>query len=416
MAKVVGKHGELFSRLCDPEHLIDCARDAARGKRRRPDVAAFLLDMEPLCFDLAEELQRGEWRPSGYRTFHIQYPKPRQISSAPFADRVVHHAIVSILEPYFERRFVPFSFACRVGKGTHAALARASSLSARRRYVLRGDVTKFFPSIDHAILKAQVRRVIGDERMLVLLDLVIDGSNAQEPVLDWFPGDDLMTPALRRRGIPIGNLTSQFLANVLLDVLDHEVMDRLGFGDYVRYCDDFLVFSDDAAALHHARTAIDGCLSRLRLRLHERKGGIHSTRAPFPFCGFVLRRGVRRLKRESLVRATRRLRGLRRAVEAGTADSKSVSPRIAAWKGHARHVSSPRLVALTLLRAGYTLLGVDPITIRTVCCAAAAGTTTPTTVARRIATTTTPITPTTISGSVSPVPRSRAVCADGAAG
>ena len=102
----------------------------------------------------------------------------------------MHHALVSILEPHFEKRFVAHSYACRVGKGTHRALARAAVFTRTRKYVLKGDVVKFFPSIDHEILKGQVRRVIADERLLRALDLVIDGSNPQEPVQEWYEGDD----------------------------------------------------------------------------------------------------------------------------------------------------------------------------------------------------------------------------------
>ena len=201
MAKSIGRNGELFSVLCDPAHLIRSARAAARGKKKRPDAARFLLDMEPECFRLADQLASGEWMPGSYQTFTIREPKPRLISAAPFRDRVVHHAIVSILEPHFERRFVAHSYACRKGKGTHRALDRAAELSRKRKFVLKGDLSKFFPSIDHEILKGEVRRVIADEQLLAVLERIIDGSNPQEPVWEWFAGDDLFTPCARRRRV-----------------------------------------------------------------------------------------------------------------------------------------------------------------------------------------------------------------------
>ena len=289
MAKGIGRNGELFRQLCDPAWLMACALEAARGKRRKPDVARFLLDLEPECFRLAEQLAQGTWQPGAYRTFRIREPKPRWISAAPFCDRVVHHALVGVMEPHFERRFVAHSYACRVGKGTHRALRRALHLSRIRRYVLKGDVVKFFPSVDHEVVLGEVARVIADERVLALTRQVVGGACPQEPVLAWYPGDDLFEPAVRRRGLPIGNLTSQFLANVLLDRLDHAVMDGMGCGDYVRYCDDFLVFGDDAAALWKVRQGIERVLAGLRLSLHERKGGVHATRGVIPFLGFTLR-------------------------------------------------------------------------------------------------------------------------------
>jgi RNA-directed DNA polymerase len=352
MAKGIGRNGELFRTLCEPAHLMACARSAARGKKRKPDAAAFLLNMEPECFRLAAELAAGTWIPGAYRSYVIREPKPRLISAAPFADRVVHHALVSLLEPHFERRFVTHSYACRVGKGTHRALERATELSGRRRFVLKGDIAKFFPSIDHAILKAQVRRVIADERLLAVLERVVDGSNPQELVEEWFPGDDLFTPAGRRRGIPIGNLTSQFLANVYMDAFDHQVMDREGFGDYVRYCDDFLVFADDRDALWALRGRLEAFLGGLRLRLHARKGGVHATRSPVPFLGFVVRDGRRRLQRPAVVRATRRLRATAEGHDEGTVDAETLRARVAAWQGHAAHASDPAIAARVVARAG----------------------------------------------------------------
>lgn len=352
MASGIGRHGELHQRLIDPSHLMACAVTAARGKRRRPEVARFLLDLEPNCFALAAELREGVWFPGEYRTFMVTEPKPRMISAAPFRDRVVHHALVSLLEPHFERRFVAHSYACRRGKGTHRALMRASALFQRKRFVLKADVAKFFPSIDHEILKAAVRRVIVDDGLVGVLERVIDGSNPQEPVMSWFPGDDLFGPASRRRGLPIGNLTSQFLANVYLDQVDHAIMDRLGFGHYVRYCDDMLVFDDDRDRLWDVRTSLAAELARLRLALHERKGGVHATHAPVPFLGFVLCGGQRRLARAGVVRATRRLRGQGAALSSGLLALSDVSSSIAAWRGHVAHGTSPGLLMRVLIRSG----------------------------------------------------------------
>ena len=352
MAKGIGRNGELFRILCDPAHLIRSARAAAKGKKRRPDAARFLLDLEPECFRLADELAAGAWRPGRYRTFTVREPKPRLISAAPFADRVVHHALVSILEPFFERRFVAHSYACRVGKGTHRALERAAMLSRRRKFVLKGDVSKFFPSIDHEILKDEVRRAIADERLLATLEHVIDGSNPQDPVWEWFEGDDLFTPASRRRGIPIGNLTSQFLANVFLDRLDHFVMDREGYGEYVRYCDDFLVFADTRAELWRLREGIDACLRAMRLRLHPRKGGVHRTTSPVPFLGFTIRGGLKRLQRAAVVRGRRRLRASREACAAGRIDLGTYRARIDSWRGHARHATDAGFADRVLAEEG----------------------------------------------------------------
>jgi len=210
------------------ESLLEVAAKAQRGKRFRPAVARFHFTLERELLVLQAELASKTYRPGPYRSFYIYEPKQRLISAAPYRDRVVHHALTGVLEPIFERSFVFDSYACRKGKGTHAAVARCRNHARRFRYVLKADIRKFFPSVDHDILKHLIAGKIKDPNVLWLMGLILDHSNPQEPLLQWFPEDDLFTPAERRRGFPIGNQTSQFFANVYLDPLDHFVKDRLG--------------------------------------------------------------------------------------------------------------------------------------------------------------------------------------------
>ena len=184
----------LWPQLTSFENLLASAQAAAAGKRSRPDVAAFLLDLEPNLVRLQRELLDGTYRPGPYRTFEIREPKPRLISAAPFRDRVVHHALTRILNPVFEKRFSPFSFACREGKGTHAALSVAEAACARYTHVLKCDIRKYFASIDHQILKTKLAGAVKCRQTLALAGLIIDGSNPQEDVHFLFPGDDLFTP------------------------------------------------------------------------------------------------------------------------------------------------------------------------------------------------------------------------------
>ncbi len=250
------RHGRLWENVVSFEALLRAAEQARRGKRFRPDVAAFHFNLEHELWALHEELSTKTYRPGAYRSFHIYEPKLRQISAAPYRDRVVHHALVNVLEPIYERTFIDDSYACRKGKGTHAAVDRCQHFARRFRYVLKADVQKFFPSLDHEILKSLVARKVKDRDVLWLVNRIIDHSNPQEEVQNWFPGDDLFIPGERRRGIPIGNQTSQFFANVYLDPLDHFVKERLGIKGYVRYVDDFLVFSDDKRRLADMRERI----------------------------------------------------------------------------------------------------------------------------------------------------------------
>ena len=155
--------GNLWPELTSFANLVAAAEAAAAGKRKRPDVAAFRIDLEPELMRLRRELLEGSYQPGPYRTFTILEPKPRRISAAPFRDRVVHHALTRVLEPVFERRFWRNSFACRTGMGTHKALKQAREGFRRFAYVLKCDVRKYFASIDHDILNEQLARVISDQ-------------------------------------------------------------------------------------------------------------------------------------------------------------------------------------------------------------------------------------------------------------
>lgn len=186
--------GGLWETLTSWPNLVEAAHRAALGKRSRPDVAEFLARQESLLPRLRNALLEGSYRPGAYRVFEIREPKPRLISAAPFLDRVVHHALTQVLEPVFEQRFSAHSFACRKGKGTHAAVAHAARAARHCEYALCLDVRKYFASIDHSILSDRLARVIKCERTLALASVIIGGSNEQEAAAWYFDGDDLFTP------------------------------------------------------------------------------------------------------------------------------------------------------------------------------------------------------------------------------
>jgi len=191
------------------------------------------------------------------------------------------------------------------------------------------------------VLKADLRRRVACPRTLALLDAVVDASNPQEAVNRYFPGDDLFAPFERRRGLPIGNLTSQFFANVYLDPLDHFAKEILRAKGYVRYVDDFALFDDDPAMLESWRNRIEAFLARRRLLLHPRKTHVASTACPARFLGFELHPGgLRRLPEENVRRFRNRLRGLRDRWRAGTVGRTEVVQRVNAWVAHARHADT----------------------------------------------------------------------------
>lgn len=222
--------------MCSFANLLQAWRKAARGKRSSSGAAAFEDGLAERLLELHDALASGEYRPGRYTHFVIHEPKRRRISAAPFRDRVVHHALCRVIEPVFEAQFIADSYANRVGKGTHRAVARYEHFRDRYRHVLRCDIYRYFPAIDHEILKRDLRRRIACAPTLRVIDAIIDGSNPQEPVNLYFPGDDLFSPLACRRGLPIGNLTSQLFANIYLDGLDHYVKEVLR-APYLRYLD-----------------------------------------------------------------------------------------------------------------------------------------------------------------------------------
>ena len=333
----------LWTGLTSARNLFDAARRAAQGKRARPDVAAFQANLEPELFRLQRELAGHTYRPGPYRTFRILDPKPRLISAAPFRDRVVHHALTSVVEPIFERRFVPWSFACRVGLGTHQALAHARRACARYACVLKLDVQKYFPSIDHRLLEELLARVIHCPDTLGLIKLIVASYNLPEQTIQYFPGDTLFTPHERRRGLPLGNQTSQFFANVYLNPMDQMIVRNLRPGAYARYVDDFLLFADSPEQLHQMQARIREFLYGYRLTLHPGKSRVYWCRDGFPFLGFRLFPTHMRLARPNVVRFRRRLRQLHADYHAGLIDKETVNRSVQAWIGHAMHGDTWRL-------------------------------------------------------------------------
>jgi hypothetical protein len=287
----------------------------------------------------------------------ITDPKARTISAAPFRDRVVHHALTQILEPVFEPRFSDFSFASRKGFGQHKALRLARTACRRYAYVLKADVRKYFPSIDHEILKGLLARAVKCRPTLALAGRIIDGSNRQEESIAYFPGDTLFTPYERRRGLPIGNQTSQFFANVYLNPLDQFAMRELRPGLYLRYVDDLVLFGDDRAELTRAAERIRVFLEGLRLCPHERKFRVYRCADGLTFLGWRLLPGRTRLARSNVVRMRRRLRAIAARYHAGRLTFEDVRCRVHAWLGHASFGDTWRLAEN--LFDGFTLIAAE---------------------------------------------------------
>jgi retron-type reverse transcriptase len=349
------RYGNLWREIVEFDNLLLAAQKAQKGKRFRSNVLEFNHNRELELQKLQEELDSQTYCPGNYHTFKISDPKVRLISAAPYRDRVVHHALCHIIQPVMERSLIAHTYANRQGYGTHRALQRFTTYARNSRYILQCDIKKYFPSIDREILKGLIRRKIKCDRTLWLIDLIIDCSNEQEFVLDYFPEDTLLTPVERLKGLPIGNLTSQFFANYYLNGLDHFVQERLKIPKYLRFVDDFSLFSDDFEQLQAARTAIESYLATLRLKIHPVKSQLFETKYGANFVGFRILPDRIRVRNDNLHRARRRFKHLQQAYHQGLISLDDIHKRICSWEAHLKHGNTYRLrrKAIGLLRDNF---------------------------------------------------------------
>jgi RNA-directed DNA polymerase len=229
-----------IAEVADPDLLRFAAWRAAKGKRYRPEVMEYFKEIDHNTLKIRAELLGNQVQFGPYRHFKVYEPKERNICASPFVDQVVHHALMLICHDTFERYQIFDSYASRKGKGTYAALERAKYFTNRYTWYLKLDVRKYFDSVHHSVLKRQLSDCFKGAEVLALLERVIDSYQTEA-----------------QRGLPIGNLTSQYFANHYLAPLDHFIKEKLHIMAYVRYMDDMVLWSDDKAILVHALAAIN---------------------------------------------------------------------------------------------------------------------------------------------------------------
>ena len=342
-----------LDRVASFDNLVAAYRKASVGRKRRDDIARFAMNWESRLLELQDALLSGTYMPSPYRVFTVHEKKTRTIMSAPFIDRVVHHAICNVLTPHLERSMSPHSCANRLGMGTRRGLELFGRFAVRYRYVLKCDIKTFFPSIDRRILEDLLLPKVGESRLAELVRSIIHAAPVSDTEPDWFEGDTLLTPMERPRGLPIGNMTSQTWANWYLNGLDHFIMDNRGFGAYVRYVDDFAVFGNDKEALGALKCDIVRYLQRLRLRLHTDKSRVYRTGDGVPFLGFRHYPSHRTIGKPNVRRFRRRIRA---KVTAGIAPER-IRSSIAGWAGFARMGNTSRVRARLYARFGRLVEG-----------------------------------------------------------
>jgi RNA-directed DNA polymerase len=332
----------LFEQVVAWENLLLAYRKAARGKRGKLSAASFEYKLADRLVTLQAELTVGTYTPGEYVHFTIHDPKKRRISAAPFRDRVVHHALCNVIEPIMERRFFRHSYANRIGKGTHAAIDYLQQISKCYAFVLRMDIVKHFPAIDHAILEDVLADELQDAKVQSLNQKIIKSGvgilDDQMPNV-YFPGDDLFALS-RPRGLPIGNLTSQFWSNCYLNPFDWFVSQELGCSAYLRYVDDFALFSHSKRQLYAWKRAIIEFLATLRLTIHEREAQVIPCVHGIPWLGFVVYPTHRRIKARNAVKFTRRFTQNIDLYAEGAISFAELDASVQGWINHVRYADT----------------------------------------------------------------------------
>jgi len=239
-----------MEQIADKKNLYRAYSKALCGKRAKAEVMAYGRDVLKHIDKLGNQLLHEKWRIGDYHYFRIFDPKERLICAASFSERVLHHAIMNICHPYFDKQLIEETYATRIGKGTYAAIERARVGARKYRYVVKLDVRKYFDSIDHQILKGLLRKLFKDGALLHLFDDIIDSYESQ-----------------LGKGLPIGNLTSQYFANCYLSPIDHYIKEHLRVPIYVRYMDDILIFGNTKEEIKQKTEQIIMKMEEIKLKI-----------------------------------------------------------------------------------------------------------------------------------------------------
>lgn len=329
-----------FEKVYSFESLYYAYRKARRGKRWKGAAAKFEVNLLEAINLLSAQLKTKRYTMSPYNTFEVYEPKKRVVMSNGYKDKVVQHSLCdNVLEPILTRSFIRDNYASQVGKGTHYGLDRLQEFMRRfyrqngvDGWILKCDISKYFYSIRHDVLKTLIRKKISDPDVLWLVDLIIDSTEGNV-------------------GIPIGNQTSQLFALLYLDGLDHFVKEKLGIKFYGRYMDDFFLIHKDKEYLQHCLKEIEAFVADRGLSLNA-KTNISPLRNGIDFLGFhtyLTDSGavIRKVRRRSKNNMKRKLKKFARLRAAGRIDDKTIEQSYQSWRGHASKGNCYHLIRRT---------------------------------------------------------------------
>lgn len=324
----VGVGHNLFERIVSLNNLFLAWREFRRGKRSKLDVQVFEHHLEDNIFKLHRELTNKTYLNDPYDSFYITDPKLRHIHKASVKDRVVHQAIFRVLYPIYDQSFISDSYSCRIDKGTHRGVVRLErwlwQVSHNLKiptYVLKCDVKKFFDTVDHEILFDLIKHKSHDLNTRWLISQVVDS-------FETHPG----------KGLPLGNVTSQLFSNIYLNELDQFVKHKLKIKHYLRYCDDFVILSNNREYLESLIPKLADFLDqRLKLKLHEKKIIIRKYAQGVDFLGYVVLPYYRVLRTKTKRRIMRKLHHRIEGFKQGNVSKLSLNQTWQSYLGVFRH-------------------------------------------------------------------------------
>ncbi|KKT32320.1 MAG: RNA-directed DNA polymerase (Reverse transcriptase) [Candidatus Moranbacteria bacterium GW2011_GWF2_44_10] len=330
---------DVFEKIISPENLFSAWDNFKVGKIKKKDVQAFESKLEQNIFQLHRELRGRSYRHGSYASFYIRDPNQRHIHKAEVRDRILHHAVFSILNPIFEATFISHSFSCRIGKGTHKGVIALEKMIrketqnySRRCFILKCDVRKFFDTVDHGILMRILKKRIKDENALCLLREIISSFSSEH--------SDIFTV----RGLPIGNLTSQLFANIFLNELDQFVKNKMRLKFYARYTDDFVIVGKDERELKNMLSEIRSFLKdRLSLELHPKKIVIRKYSQGIDYLGYIVLPHYQLLRTKTKKRVFKKLKMRIGQYRAGEISEKSLNQSLQSYLGVFSHADTHEL-------------------------------------------------------------------------
>jgi hypothetical protein len=317
-------YAHLWEKFISIENFVKAYKDARKGKGKQRSVQKFKEGWALKLYALRKSIINGNFHTSSYRSMTIYEPKKRTIYKLPFCpDRIVQHAIVNILAPILERKFIFDTYSCIPGRGQIKASQRCMKAVRRNKYCLKCDIYHFYPSIDQRILSGIYHKIIKDEKFLKIIDDVIFS----------FPGG---------KNAPIGNYMSQWSGNLYLTPLDYFVKKKLKVRDYLRYCDDFMLFSDDKKFLHDCRQKIEIFIKK-ELKLEFSKSDVLSVRQGVDFCGYRHFDNFVLLRKSTKIRERRRIEEIKGLLDDGKIDKGTARACIDSILGWMRHAKTKNL-------------------------------------------------------------------------